>query len=133
MYALGGAHVLTTRTSSASYNATNLIEQNAVIAVAAVGATFVILGGGIDLSVGAVVAMTTILIARLDGRPDGTPCSPGALALACGTLLGLAMGLLIHYFDLPAFMVTLAGMFFARAMAFTINTQQPRHQPAAST
>ena len=100
----------------------NLIHQNAFLAVAAIGATFVILAGGIDLSVGAVVAMTTILIARMIG--DGwNPPVAWAVALAAGTALGLVMGGLIHAFNLPAFMVTLAGMFFARAMAFVIYPQ----------
>ncbi len=101
---------------------TNLIHQNSVLAVAAIGATFVILSGGIDLSVGAVVAATTILIARMIG--DGwNPLVAWAFALFCGTALGTVMGGLIHAFRLPAFMVTLAGMFFARAMAFYIYPQ----------
>ena len=101
---------------------TNLIHQNSVLAVAAIGATFVILSGGIDLSVGAVVAATTILIARMIG--DGwNPLVAWAFALFCGTALGTIMGGLIHAFRLPAFMVTLAGMFFARAMAFYIYPQ----------
>ena len=121
MYALGGFFFYDKNFLS-GYNASNLVEQNAVLAVAAIGATFVILGGGIDLSVGAVVAMTTVMIARLI-ETGYNPLLAWAIALACGTLLGLVMGLLIHYFDLPAFMVTLAGMFFARAMAFTIFRQ----------
>ena len=121
MYAAGGAlfhgsNFLSLRVAA------NLLQQNAVLGVAAVGATFVILAGGIDLSVGAVVAMTTVLVARaIDlGWP---PAAAWAVALLCGTGLGLFMGGLIHAFDLPAFMVTLAGMFFARAMAFTIFPQ----------
>lgn len=121
MYALGAIlfydkNFLSLRVGS------NLFHQNAVIAVAAIGATFVILGGGIDLSVGAVVAFTSILVARLIG--DGThPVTAWFIALACGTALGVVMGWLIHAFDLPPFMVTLAGMFFARAMAFVVAKQ----------
>jgi simple sugar transport system permease protein len=100
---------------------TNLVHQNAVIGVAAIGATFVILSGGIDLSVGAVVACTAIGVAKLIAL-GVDPVLAWAIALAGGTLLGVTMGTLIHAFRLPAFMVTLAGMFFARAMAFQIET-----------
>ena len=102
--------------------ATTLIHQNAVIAVAAIGATFVILSGGIDLSVGSVVAFTTVLVASLIDA-GWHPLVTWAIALTCGTALGLFMGWLIHAFALPAFMVTLAGLFFARAMAFQIYPQ----------
>jgi len=99
----------------------NLLHQNAIIAVAAIGATLVILSGGIDLSVGAVVAFTTILVAALINA-GWHPLLAWAAALACGTTMGLVMGSLIHAFRLPPFMVTLAGMFFARAMAFMVSS-----------
>ena len=101
---------------------TTLVHQNAVIAVAAIGATFVILSGGIDLSVGSVVAFTTVLIATMIDS-GWHPLLAWAIALGCGTAMGLFMGWLIHAFALPAFMVTLAGLFFARAMAFQITPQ----------
>ena len=118
MYAVGAVaffdkNFLSVRT------ATDLLQGNAVLAVAAIGATFVILCGGIDLSVGAVVAMTTVMVASLIAA-GWHPVAAWGVALIAGTALGLVMGVLIHAFDLPPFMVTLAGMFFARAMAFLI-------------
>lgn len=100
----------------------NLFGDNAFLGVAAVGATFVILSGGIDLSVGSIVALTGILIARLleAGWPPGAAI---ALALALGALFGAAMGALIQVFELPPFLVTLGGMFLARGLGFVIHDQ----------
>lgn len=97
----------------------NLFGDNAFLGVAAVGATFVILSGGIDLSVGAVIAFTTILIASLidSGLHPATAIS---IALIIGTLFGATQGCLIRIFDLPPFLVTLGGMFFMRGMAFVV-------------
>jgi len=100
----------------------NLFADNSVLGVAAIGMTFVILSGGIDLSVGSVAAFTTAFIATLIGR--GIHPIPAILmALAIGTLFGWAQGGLIQRFELPAFLVTLGGMFFARGLAFKVNEQ----------
>ena len=100
----------------------NLLGDNSFLAIAAVGMTFVILSGGIDLSVGAVLAFTTIFIATLVGK--GThPAVAIVLALGLGTILGAGMGWLIHRYDLPPFLVTLGGMFFARGMAFVVSQE----------
>jgi len=100
----------------------NLIGDNAFLGVAAVGATFVILSGGIDLSVGAVVAFTSILIASLLDR--GTdPFLAITFSLLVGATFGATMGVIIQTFQLPAFLITLAGMFFARGMGFLIHPQ----------
>jgi len=102
--------------------ATTLVHQNAVIAIAAIGGTFVILSGGIDLSVCSVVAFTTVLVATMIDV-GWHPLVAWGVAMGCGTTLGLFMGWLIHAFALPPFMVTLAGLFFARAMAFQVTPQ----------
>lgn len=103
-------------------NVANLFGDYAYVAIAAVGATFVILSGGIDLSVGSIVAFTAVLVADLVAK-GWHPLEAGALALVIGTALGAVMGLLIQVFELPAFMVTLAGMFAIRAAAFLIRDQ----------
>lgn len=103
-------------------NIANLFGDYAYVGIAAVGATFVILSGGIDLSVGSIVALTAVLVADLVAK-GWHPLAAGALALAAGTLAGALMGLLIQVFELPAFMVTLAGMFAIRAAAFLIRDQ----------
>lgn len=101
----------------------NLLVDNAFLAVAAIGATFVILSGGIDLSVGSVMAFTSILVATLIGEHHLHPLVAFAIAIVCGGTFGAVQGSLIAKFELPAFMVTLAGMFFARGAAFAIHPQ----------
>lgn len=100
----------------------NLFGDNAFIGVAAVGATFVIISGGIDLSVGSAIAFTGILIAQ--GLAHGWPLAvmlPGVLAF--GLLFGAGMGALIQAFTLPPFLVTLGGMFFLRGLSFVVSDQ----------
>jgi simple sugar transport system permease protein len=101
----------------------NLLCDNAFLGIAALGATFVILSGGIDLSVGAVIAATSVLVAAMIEHAGAHPLVAIPVALALGALFGLGMGALIHFFDLPPFLVTLAGMFFARGMGFVIHPE----------
>jgi simple sugar transport system permease protein len=101
----------------------NLFGDNAFLGIAAVGATFVILSGGIDLSVGAMVAFTSILIATLVTERGVEPLAAIAIALVIGAAFGTLMGLIIHFFALPPFLVTLAGMFLARGMGFVVHPQ----------
>jgi ribose/xylose/arabinose/galactoside ABC-type transport system permease subunit len=103
--------------------AVNLVGDNAFLGIAAVGATFVILSGGIDPSVGAVVAFTSILIASLVERHGVSPLPALLIALLIGTVFGAGMGCFIQWFELPPFLVTLAGMFLARGVGFMIYPQ----------
>ncbi|WP_433689058.1 galactofuranose ABC transporter, permease protein YjfF [Micromonospora carbonacea] len=99
----------------------NIFIDNGFLLVVAVGMTFVILTGGIDLSVGSVVAMTAMVSASLLG--DGVhPAVVLLIALLIGPALGFAMGCVIHFFDIQPFIVTLAGMFFARGMCTWISS-----------
>jgi simple sugar transport system permease protein len=101
----------------------NLVLDNAFLGVAAVGATLVILTGGIDLSVGSVVAFTSIFIASMVTHRGWHPLGAIAAALVLGTTFGAMQGGLIHAFRLPSFLVTLAGMFFLRGMGFVVHPQ----------
>jgi galactofuranose transport system permease protein len=98
----------------------NLLVDNAHLIVLAVGMTFVILTGGIDLSVGSVVALSTVILAKT--LQSGWP-APLAIAtvLIVGPLLGLLMGTVIEFFELQPFIVTLAGMFLARGLCYVIS------------
>ena len=99
----------------------NIFIDNSFLLVVAVGMTFVILTGGIDLSVGAVVALTTMVCATL--LNDGWPAPAAMLAvLVMGAGLGFAMGCVIHFFEIQPFIVTLAGMFLARGLCYVIST-----------
>ncbi|WP_102960974.1 galactofuranose ABC transporter, permease protein YjfF [Mangrovicella endophytica] len=101
----------------------NLLTDNAFLGIAAVGMTFVILSGGIDLSIGSVIAFTGIFLAVSMDTLGLHPIVAFVLALLIATVFGGVMGAIIHYLKMPAFIVTLAGMFFARGMAFLISTQ----------
>jgi simple sugar transport system permease protein len=101
----------------------NLVGDNAFLGIAAVGATFVILSGGIDLSVGAVIAFTSTLIASLVSQHGMQPGPALLIALLAGTGFGAGMGCLIQWFELPPFLVTLAGMFLARGAGFIVHPQ----------
>ena len=100
----------------------NLLTDNAFLGIAAVGMTFVILSGGIDLSVGSVIAFTGVLLAVLITNYGVHPLAAFAIALIITTTFGAIMGLIIHYLDVPAFIVTLAGMFLMRGMCFVMTT-----------
>ena len=98
----------------------NLFGDNAFVGITAVGMTFVIISGGIDLSVASVIAFTTIFIAQ--NVHDGMHPVPAMLcALVLGSVFGATQGWLISFFGLPPFLVTLSGMFFARGAGFIIN------------
>ncbi|MEU1727920.1 galactofuranose ABC transporter, permease protein YjfF [Actinomadura sp. ATCC 39365] len=100
----------------------NVFIDNAFLLVVAVGMTFVILAGGIDLSVGSVVALSTMISASLMSGPGWPPYVVVPLVLAVGAGLGLVMGYIVHAFDIQPFIVTLAGMFLARGLCYTIGT-----------
>jgi simple sugar transport system permease protein len=99
----------------------NIFIDNAFLLVVAVGMTFVILTGGIDLSVGAVVALTTMICAVT--LEHGWPAPVVMITvLVLGSALGFVMGCVIHYFEIQPFIVTLAGMFLARGLCYVIST-----------
>ncbi|MCT7378349.1 galactofuranose ABC transporter, permease protein YjfF [Chelativorans salis] len=99
----------------------NLLTDNAFLGIVAVGMTFVILSGGIDLSVGSVIAFTSVFIAVVLANTGLHPLIVFAVALLITTAFGAAMGAAIHYLEMPPFIVTLAGMFLARGMAFVLS------------
>lgn len=98
----------------------NFLTDNAFLGIAAVGMTFVILSGGIDLSVGAVIGFTGVFVAVLIAWAGWHPLAAFAAALAVAAAFGGLMGLTIHYLQVPSFIVTLAGMFLARGGASVI-------------
>ena len=99
----------------------NLLIDNAYLLVLAVGMSFVILSGGIDLSVGSVVALTTMLAAWMLQVGHFSPYVVMPALLIFGTLFGAFQGLLIHLFKLQPFIITLAGMFLARGLCYLIS------------
>jgi ribose/xylose/arabinose/galactoside ABC-type transport system permease subunit len=106
-------------------NISALLLDNAYLVVLAVGLTFVILTGGIDLSVGSVMAFTGILGASL--LAQGFPAAVAIpVMLVSGALIGLLIGVLVHYFDVQPFIASLAGLFLARGLAFVVSLSSIR-------
>ncbi|MFD1797892.1 sugar ABC transporter permease YjfF [Paracoccus aurantiacus] len=101
----------------------NLLTDNAYPGIVAVGMTLVILSGGIDLSVGSVIAFSGVFIAVLLRDTSLHPLIVFALLLALTTAFGAAMGFLIYRLAMPAFIVTLAGMFLARGAAYMLSIE----------
>jgi simple sugar transport system permease protein len=99
----------------------NFFIDNAFLAITAIGMTFVILSGGIDLSVGSVIALTTMVSAVLVEHRGWSPTLVIPLVLAMGAAFGLVMGLIIQYFRVQPFIITLAGMFVARGICYLIS------------
>lgn len=101
----------------------NLLTDNAYLGIVAVGMTLVILSGGIDLSVGAVIAFSGVFIAVMLRDTGLHPLAVFAVLLVLTTAFGAAMGFLIDRLAMPAFIVTLAGMFLARGAAYLLSVQ----------
>ncbi|MBO9184552.1 galactofuranose ABC transporter, permease protein YjfF [Rhizobium sp. L80/93] len=99
----------------------NLFTDNAFLGIAAVGMTFVILSGGIDLSIGSVIAFTGVFLAVVLRDTSIHPLVAFAIVLVITSTFGAAMGATIHYLQMPPFIVTLAGMFLARGIAFVVS------------
>lgn len=99
----------------------NLFVNNAFLLITSIGMTFVILSKGIDLSVGAMIALTSVVSAALLENVGLSPFIVLPLMLLMGTLFGATMGAIIHVFKVQPFIVTLAGMFFARGMCFFVS------------
>ena len=105
-------------------NIMNIIVQSSIISVIAVGQTMVILTGGIDLSVGSIVAFVGLSMGLL--LLAGTPLWIAILiAIAAGAVLGLINGALISYGKVPAFIMTLGMMGIARGMTLAVNSGKP--------
>ncbi len=111
--------------------AVHLICDGTALGVAALGATFVIIAGGIDLSAGAVAALSSVVVARLVMTGHVAPATAFAAAAALGLALGAGQGAAITFFRLPPFLVTLIGMFFARGLAFAISASSVAIDPSA--
>lgn len=100
----------------------NLFIDNAFLIVIAIGMTLVIITGGIDLSVGAVMALTCMISASMVQNHHMSAIVVIPTVLLVGAAFGFGMGCFIHYLKLQPFIVTLTGMFLARGLTFMIST-----------
>ncbi|MFD1403382.1 MULTISPECIES: galactofuranose ABC transporter, permease protein YjfF [Robinsoniella] len=100
----------------------NLFNDNAYLIIASIGVTFVLLTGGIDISIASTIAFTCVLSAFL--LQKGAPAFVVIpLVLLIGAAIGFGMGYIIHYFKLQPFIVTLAGQFLMRGLCAVISTE----------
>jgi simple sugar transport system permease protein len=98
----------------------NLFIDNAYLLILAVGMTFVIISGGIDLSVGSMLALSTMVTAWLL-RANVHPALVIPAVLLIGILIGMFHGYLIQTFTLPPFIITLAGLYLARGLCYIVS------------
>jgi galactofuranose transport system permease protein len=98
----------------------DILADNAFIITAAIGTTFVILSGGIDLSIGSMIGFVGVVIANLDAA-GWHPLASAAMMLLFGLAFGGLQGLIIDFCEIQPFIVTLAGLFLLRGSCFMIN------------
>ena len=106
-------------------NGQTILELASVLALLAIGQTFVILTGGIDLSVGSVLALSGVVAAKMvQGNPDMfVPAIIGGVGV--GLICGLINGTLVAYARVPSFIVTLGMMTSASGLAYYISNGSP--------
>ncbi len=123
-YAFGAAYLPGMRDAQVFFN---LFNQTPYLLVSVIGETFVVISGGIDLSVGGMVALTTTASAALL-RTGWNPWAVMLLMLAMGMALGAIMGYFITYLNVQPFIATLAGMWIGRGMGYFISDAVDRDQ-----
>lgn len=100
----------------------NILNANAALIIVSCGMSIVMITGGIDISVGGVIGLVSMCCAVYLDYHNGNIAVSILIALAIGLAFGLVQGLLIAYLDIQPFIVTLAGMFFARGMTTIVHT-----------
>ena len=100
----------------------NLLNANAALIILSCGMTLVMITGGIDISVGGVTALVSMSCAVFLDYHGGNVFGAILLSIGIGLAFGLIQGFLVAYLDIQPFIVTLAGMFFARGMTTIVNT-----------
>lgn len=115
-------------------NLLNVLQQVSINFVIAIGMTFVIISGGIDLSVGSNIALTGLLLAIMMKNWALSVPAAIALGLVLSSLIGLINGGLIAFLNLPPFIATLGMMSIARGAAYTVTGGAPIYTlPSAFT
>ncbi len=100
----------------------NILNANAALIIISCGVSIVMITKSIDISVGGVAALISMCCAVYLDFHQGNVVVAGLIALAIGLLFGVVQGFLVAYLDIQPFIVTLAGMFFARGMTTIVNT-----------
>lgn len=111
----------------------NILNTNAPLIITACALSIVMICGSIDISVGGVVGLVTMVCAMNLDYWGGDPLTSLLIALAIGLAFGVVQGLLVAYLDIQPFIVSLAGMFFARGMTTIVHTEPFNVQNEAFT
>lgn len=117
---------LVTDTFLSSYNVANIFRQASVVGIIAISSTFVIISGGIDLSVGSIAGLSAMLVAVLmSSERMGLPMWIAVpIAILIGSVVGVYHGFIIYDFKLPPFIATLGSMFVLRGVVKMISGAQ---------
>lgn len=100
----------------------NILNANAALIIISIGLSIVMISGSIDISVGGVIALVCMCCAVHLDYKGGNVYTALLIALGIGLAFGVVQGILVAYLDIQPFIVTLAGMFFARGMTTIVNT-----------
>lgn len=103
-------------------NFLNILNANAALIILSCGMSVVMITGGIDISVGGVTALISMSCAVYLDQKGGSILGSILLALGIGLAFGIVQGFLVAYLDIQPFIVSLAGLFFARGMTTIVNT-----------
>ena len=102
----------------------NILNENAALIILSCGMSIVMITGGIDISVGTLTALVCMSCAVHLDYQGGTVGTAMLLALGIGVAFGLVQGYLVAYLEIQPFIVSLAGMFFAKGMTTIVNSTQ---------
>ena len=106
-------------------NITNVLRQGAVYAIMAVGMTYAIMIGGIDLSQGSVLAVVGVVVGMVLKEGEGNMLLAIFAGLGVGALIGLLNGVIVGFLDVPAFIATLGTMYGMRGVALILTNASP--------
>ena len=102
----------------------NILNENAALIILSCGMSIVMITGGIDISVGTLTALVCMSCAVHLDYKGGSVFTALLIALGIGVAFGLVQGFLVAYLDIQPFIVSLAGMFFAKGMTTIVNSTQ---------
>jgi simple sugar transport system permease protein len=119
LFAIGG---LMFRNFVSWNNVGSMLTDNSFIIIAAIGETFVIISGGIDLSVGSMIGFVVVVMAHMDTL-GWHPLASGAMMILFGIAFGAFQGIIIDFCEIQPFIITLAGLFMLRGACFLVSLE----------
>jgi len=112
-------------------NLANVLQQMAPLGLVAIGQTYVILGGGIDMSVGSQISLVSLIASTLMTDSPLNTIAVVVLCLCCGLLFGLLNGMILKIFPMPPLIATLCTGYFFQGIAFALHKTTGGYIPPA--